>query len=117
MYKRIAFTFLVGALAAPVVLAQEKSLPTVDDLVAKNVQAKGGAEALRALQSLRLTGKMLIDDGQVQLAFVETKKRPGEIRTEANLQGMTAVDAYDGKEGWKISPFQGRKDPEKMSAD
>src|SRR5919201_4013278 len=30
---------------------------------------------------------------------------------------MTAVQAYDGKEGWKISPFQGRKDPEKMSAD
>jgi hypothetical protein len=33
------------------------------------------------------------------------------------LQGMTAVQAYDGQEGWKISPFQGRKDPEKMSAD
>ena len=30
---------------------------------------------------------------------------------------MTAVQAYDGKEGWQISPFQGRKDPEKMSAD
>jgi hypothetical protein len=30
---------------------------------------------------------------------------------------MTQVDAYDGKEGWKISPFQGRKDPERMSAD
>ena len=30
---------------------------------------------------------------------------------------MTQVQAYDGKEGWKISPFQGRKDPEKMSAD
>ena len=30
---------------------------------------------------------------------------------------MTQIEAYDGKEGWKISPFQGRKDPEKMSAD
>jgi hypothetical protein len=30
---------------------------------------------------------------------------------------MTSVQAFDGKEGWKISPFQGRKDPEKMSAD
>lgn len=30
---------------------------------------------------------------------------------------MTAVQAYNGEEGWKISPFQGRKDPEKMSAD
>jgi len=30
---------------------------------------------------------------------------------------MTRVLAFDGTEGWKISPFGGRKDPEKMSAD
>jgi hypothetical protein len=39
------------------------------------------------------------------------------VRTELTLQGMTVIQAYDGKEGWKVSPFQGRKDPEKMSAD
>jgi hypothetical protein len=72
---------------------------------------------LHGLQSLRLTGKLLVNDGQVQLALTETRKRPDQIRTEASLQGMTAIEAYDAKEGWKISPFQGRKDPEKMSAD
>jgi hypothetical protein len=51
------------------------------------------------------------------LGYLQTKKRPGAVRTDATLQGMTAVQAYDGKEGWKISPFQGRKDPEKLSAD
>src|SRR4029077_8272014 len=40
-----------------------------------------------------------------------------QIRTEATLQGMTLVRAYDGTEGLKISPFCGRKDPEKMSVD
>ncbi len=30
---------------------------------------------------------------------------------------MTQIEAYDGKEGWKVSPFFGRKDPERMSAD
>jgi len=39
------------------------------------------------------------------------------VRTDAAIQGMTAVQAYDGSGGWKIFPFQGRKDPEKMSAD
>ncbi len=90
---------------------------TVDQLVAKNVEAKGGAEALRALQSVKLTGKMLVNEGQIQLAYAQTKKRPGAVRNESTLQGMTTVQAYDGTEGWKISPFQGRKDPEKMSAD
>ena len=97
--------------------AQELKQFTVDALVAKNIEAKGGLEALRAIQSLRLNGKMLVNEGQVELTYSETKKRPGEIRTEITLQGMTAVQAYDGKEGWKISPFRGRKDPEKMSTD
>ncbi len=102
---------------APAVLAQSKNASTLDELVSKNIEAKGGADALRALQSLRLTGKLLVDQGQIELAYVQMKKRPGEVRTEGTLQGMTQIEAYDGKEGWKISPFQGRKDPEKMSTD
>jgi hypothetical protein len=117
MYKPIVLTFFAGALIGFALLAQEKPAPTVDELVAKNIEAKGGAAALHALQSVRLTGKLLVNNGQFQLGYVETRKRPNEVRVEATLQGMTAVSAYDGKEGWKISPFQGRKDPEKMSAD
>jgi hypothetical protein len=117
MYSRLTIVSIASALAVSAVCAQDKPQPTVDELVAKNVAAKGGADALRALQSVRLTGKMLVNEGQIQLAYAETKKRPDEVRTEATLQGMTAVEAYDGKEGWRISPFQGRKDPEKMSAD
>jgi hypothetical protein len=108
---------LVGGLYARLTHAQETKQMTVDQLVAKNVEAKGGAEALHALQSVKLTGKMLVNQGQVQFAFAQTKKRPAAVRNEYTLQGMTIVQAYDGNEGWKISPFQGRKDPEKMSAD
>ncbi|HEX8077918.1 MAG TPA: hypothetical protein VF511_08895, partial [Chthoniobacterales bacterium] len=97
--------------------AQETKQMTADQLVAKNVEAKGGAEALHALQSLKLTGKMLVNQGQVQFGYTETRKKPNIVRTEYSLQGMTAVNAFDGNEGWKISPFQGRKDPEKLSAD
>src|SRR5438132_3070805 len=117
MYSRLTIISLASALAISAVFAQDKPEPTVDELVAKNVAAKGGADALRALQSVRLTGKMLVNEGQIQLAYVETKKRPGAIRDEVTLQGMTAIQAYDGAQGWKISPFQGRKDPEKMSTD
>src|SRR4026207_199959 len=117
MYSRLTIVSSAGALAATAVCAQTKPQLTVDELVAKNVSAKGGADALRALQSVRLTGKLLVNEGQIQLAYVETKKRPGAIRDEITLQGMTAIQAYDGAQGWKVSPFQGRKDPEKMSAD
>lgn len=108
---------VTGALIAATAQAQEQKAPTVNELVAKNIEAKGGAEALKSLESVKLTGKMLVNQGQFELAYAQTKKRPGEVRTEATVQGLTMVQAYDGKDGWKISPFQGRKDPEKMSPD
>ncbi|MGI8821672.1 MAG: hypothetical protein ACR2ID_12500 [Chthoniobacterales bacterium] len=108
---------LLGASLVPLASAQEVKQMTVDQLVAKNVEAKGGAEALAALQSLKLTGKMLVNNGQLEFGYAQTRKRPGDVRTEISLQGMTMVQAFDGQEGWKISPFQGRKDPEKLSAD
>ena len=117
MYSRLTIVSVASALAVSAVCAQDNPQPTVDELVAKNVAAKGGAEALRALQSVRFTGKLLVNEGQIQLAYAETKKRPGEVRSEVTLQGMTAIQAYNGEQGWKVSPFQGRKDPEKMSAD
>jgi hypothetical protein len=118
MHLRFIALFVIGvALVSPAAETPDQKAPTLDELVTKNIEAKGGADALRALQSLRSTGKMIVNEGQLELAYAETKKRPGEVRAEFTLQGMTAVQAYDGKEGWKISPFQGRKDPEKLSAD
>ena len=90
---------------------------TADELAAKNVAAKGGADKLAALHSLRLSGKILVNGDTLQLGYVATVARPDSVRIEATLQGLTLVQAYDGTQGWKINPFQGRKDPEKMSAD
>jgi hypothetical protein len=118
MHLRFIISLIFAALITPTIFGQDKSQPTVDELVAKNIEAKGGATALRDLQSLRLTGKLLVQVGaQVELAYLQIKKRGDEVRTEASLQGMTQIQAYDGKEGWRISPFFGRRDPERMSAD
>src|ERR1044071_2401008 len=117
MDLRLVISLILAVLIASAGLAQEKSQPTLDQLVAKNIEAKGGAAALRDLQTLRLTGKLLVQEGQIQLAYTQHKKRRDEVRSEASLQGMTQIEAYDGKEGWRVSPFFGRRDPERMSAD
>jgi hypothetical protein len=91
--------------------------PTAEDLAAKNAEAKGGLERLRAVQSLRLTGRMLINNGQLEASLVQTVRIPGAVRVDLTLQGLTLTQAYDGNEGWQINPFQGRKDPERMAAD
>lgn len=121
MDKRFGILLVAASFIAPTINAQDpkpvKITETVDGLVAKNIEAKGGAEALRNLKAVSLKGRMLVSQGRIELIYTEVKKRPGSVRMEITLQGMTAVQAYDGTEGWKISPFQGRKDPEKMTPD
>src|SRR5438094_5453757 len=110
MSIRFLIPFVSAVLFASGLFAQDKSQPTVDELVAKNIEAKGGATTTKNLQTLRTTGKLLVPvQGLIELGYVQMKKRPDEVRTEASLQGMTQIEAYDGKEGWKVSPFFGRK--------
>jgi hypothetical protein len=90
---------------------------TGDELALKNVQAKGGLDKLHTLQALRLTGRMRVQNDTLELGVVTFVKQPSSIRYEASLQGLTQVQAYDGAQAWQITPFQGRKDPEKLSAD
>src|SRR4029453_9074907 len=117
MYLRFVISLIVAALTTPAIFAQGTNQPTVDELVPKKIGAQDGATALNRTQPLRSTGKMLVQQGQIEFGYLQTKKRPDEVRSEASLQGMTQIEAYDGKEGWKVSPFFGRKDPERMSAD
>ena len=103
--------------ASTFLLAASAQAMTADELVAKNVAARGGAESLQAIKSLRLSGKMILGGFGAEIDAVQVFKRPGSYRFEGTLQGMTMVQSYDGKEAWRIFPFQGRKDPERTSAD
>ncbi len=103
--------------SALIMVASSAQAMTADELVTKNVAARGGMDSLEAIKSLRLSGKMLLGNFGVEMDATQIYKRPGAFRFEGTLQGMTMVQAYDGKEAWKIFPFQGRKDPERTSAE
>lgn len=88
---------------------------TAEELVAKNLQAKGGVDKIKAIKSVRMTGNF---DGSGLKATVGTEsKRPDMVRETFSVQGMTQIQAYDGSSGWQISPFGGRKDPELLGED
>src|SRR5437867_1938930 len=89
---------------------------SVDDIVAKYAQRIGGRERIHAIQSLRRTGKFY-GGGGFEAKVQNESKRPNRIREEFNFGGMTGVTAYDGKNGWKIEPWQGKKDPEPLGED
>jgi len=104
-------------LLASFALAQAE---TADELVAKNLAARGGADKLAAIRSYVAKGEMRFP-GDFRLAYTETRMRldakTGAVRIEASLQGLTVIQAYDGQNGWRVNPFEGRKDAERMGAD
>jgi hypothetical protein len=95
-----------------VVILGSASAQTAEELVAKNIQAKGGLEKLKALQSVRMSGTQ--DNDGFKAAVAQENKRPNLVRETFALQGMTSIQAYDGYSGWQVRPFGGRKDPELM---
>lgn len=118
---------------------------TADEIVEKNVAARGGLQAWRAVQTVSWTGKLDAGGGslersrklaegkvdrtslaiaerqnpspQVQLPFVMEMKRPLKSRVEIEFAGKTAVQVYDGANGWKVRPFLNRNEVEPFTAD
>lgn len=89
------------------------SAQTADEIITKYVQKIGGIEKLQAIKTMRSTGKF-VGGGGFEAVVVQENKRPNLVREEFSLQGMTAINAYDGKNGWKINPFSGKKDAETL---
>lgn len=104
-------------IAAVLVAASSASVraESVDDIIAKNIAARGG-DKLKAVQTVRMTGKLLVGPGIEAPVTIEIKK-PGRMRFEVVVQGMTIVQTVDGDSGWTIQPMTGKKDAERMSAD
>ncbi len=89
---------------------------TADELIAKNIQARGGIEKIKAIKSVRMTGKF-DGGGGFTAAVTQENERPDLVRETFIAAGHDAVQAYDGTTGWQIQPFGGKKDPELMGED
>lgn len=95
------------------------SAQDAQSLIAKNQQARGGEAAIAAIKNISFEGRTIYP-GDFELSYKETHARlPGTTadRVDFTLQGLDIIQAYDGHNGWKVNPLEGRKDAEKMSAD
>jgi hypothetical protein len=90
------------------------SAQTAEELVAKNLQARGGVDKIKAVNTLKMTGKMYVG---INADVSQEQKRPNMMRQDFTVQGMTQIESYDGSVGWQISPFQGRRDAELLGDD
>src|ERR1700746_2932550 len=111
MFRKLCFGIVAAAVLAPALSAQ-----TVDEIIAKNIQARGGMDKLKSVKTIKTTATMTMGPG-MEAPGVMVQKRPEMARLEFTIQGLTAVQAYDGSKAWQIMPFMGKKDAELMSGD
>lgn len=105
--KTILVILALAALTSAVFAA------TLDDVVAKAIEARGGLEALQAVNTVRITGTVHMPNG-MDAPLLWEWKRPNKLRTEVTIQGMKVIQAYDGTTAWMIMPFGGNTDPQEM---
>ncbi len=116
----VAFTLVSLPALATTPSAKHRSAPakqaeasklTADQIIARNVAARGGLDAWRAVTTLTLAGRL--DAGgkkNVELPFMMEMKRPHMNRLELRFRDQTAIQVYNGEQGWKVRPFMGRGD-------
>ena len=139
----VAATFLVSVFSASMAAEAPPSVAklTAEQVVTKNVAARGGLQSWQAVQTLSMSGKMdaggnessarLAVQGnklggvqlpkrpkdQAQLPFRMELKRTRKSRLEIDFRGKTAIQVYDGTKGWKLRPFLNRHEVEPFTAD
>ena len=141
----ISMAFAISLAVAGEVSPSRANL-TAAEVVDKNVAARGGLQAWRAVQTMSLAGKLTVGGNQrtalpvpmpdrkagkrsskmtlpprpseeVQLPFVLELKRPRKMRMELQFNGQTALQVFDGANGWKLRPFLNRREVEAYTAD
>lgn len=111
-----AVALVLGLMAVPTgANAQEM---TTEQIIAKNIEARGGQDAMEEIESARIKGKMIMQTpaGSMEAPITMEWAAPDKMRIEFTIQGMTGVQAYDGEAGWTLMPFMGQSEPQKMTA-
>src|SRR5260370_39634430 len=76
---------------------------TAEELVDKNIQAKGGMEKIKAIHSLQMTGK-LTGGGGFRATVTQDGIRRSLGRETVSPQGMTGMQTYDSRVVWEVPP-------------
>jgi len=149
-----AFRWICGSLILAACMAEAAAAApapaklSAAEVITKNVAARGGLQAWRAVQTMSLSGKtgaggnqratlQVPTQGQitavtrkteqsplpsrrveeVYLPFLMELARPHKMRFELQFAGQTALQVYDGVNGWKLRPYLNRLEVETYTAD
>jgi len=100
--KILLFTLAFGFLFSLYASAQ-----TVDEIIKKNIDAKGGLGKFKSIKTIRLTGLFSMPSMGIEDALITiVAKRPNLIRLDIEVMGMVVVRAFDGETAWQTMPTE-----------
>jgi outer membrane lipoprotein-sorting protein len=122
MLRKMVLPIIIVLLAVPLVVVADSTTAPVDltaaQIVERNISARGGLQAWRTVKTMSMSGKLDAGGKQkVQLPFLLEMERNRKTRLELQFNGQTAVQVYDGTNGWKLRPFLNRRDVEPYTPD
>jgi len=122
MLRKMVLPIIIVLLAVPLIVVADSTTAPVDltaaQIVERNISARGGLQAWRTVKTMSMSGKLDAGGKQkVQLPFVLEMERNRKTRLELQFNGQTAVQVYDGANGWKLRPFLNRRDVEPYTPD
>ena len=87
--------------------------PSVDEVVAKHLEALGGLEKLKSIQTMKKVARVSMQgrDTTTTMYF----KRPNKSRQEVTVDGKLVINAFDGTTPWIINPLTGFNRPVTIS--
>ena len=111
----VAVGVLAGSLAAGCARAARPTaeLRSAEEIVAKNVEARGGLEAWCKVETMLWSGHVLSARAPMpSMQFEMEQKRPNKTRLEINALGDRSVRVFDGARGFKMRSASGRPEVE-----
>ena len=104
--SRVSVTFVTAALLC-LTGANLSATQSVDQIVQKNTDAKGGLAKLQAVQTIKQTATLSMQGTDYLLVMYS--KRPNLTRQEMTVNGQLVVSAFDGLTPWMLNPMVGPK--------
>jgi outer membrane lipoprotein-sorting protein len=112
MKKQVVFIIVILFFCGAPLFAE-----TLEEVLAKNYQSRGGLEKLKAIKTMKVEGKMVMTMQNMEIPVTMWIKKPNKMRMESTLMEKTIVVAHDGKKAWMINPMMGSEDPQELPED
>ena len=88
---------------------------TVDEIIGKHIDAIGGKDAWKKINSFKMTGSVTAQGAEVGITMTVINGKG--MRQDITLMGMNGYSFVTPTEGWVFMPFNGQQKAEAMTAD